>query len=298
MHIAIITWGHNSEREISLRSWQATFQAAQTLGYQASLYDFPVDTARFLEQYKTIDFVFIMIHGRGGEDGQIASFLEVLWLPYHCTSPEVLQLTMNKRLTKQVWRQHNIPVANDSLIDLTSHIPVYTWPCVIKALDQGSSVGVRICTDAQQFHTALTQAKPYRTIMIESYLTGREVTVAVIDDHDGIPLALPIVEIIPPEGASFDYTNKYNNLTQELCPANFDNKTTNIIQDIAIRAYQAVGCTKYGRIDMIITTDGPICLEINTIPGFTSASLFPKAAAAYGWSFEKLVDHLIKLGTT
>lgn len=281
---------------MSLRSGQATFEAVQSLGYQASLYDFPVDVTRFLEVYKSIDFVFLMIHGAGGEDGQIASFLEVLGLKYHCSFPEILHLTMNKWLTKQVWKQYWVPFAKDTLIDLSNHIPVYQGPCVVKALDQGSSVGVWICKDAQGFHTALQGAKAYGQVMIEEYLEGREITVAVLDTKNGWEaIALPIIEIIPPEWAGFDYENKYNDKTQEICPADFDANTTKIIQDIALRAYKAVGCTKYGRIDMIVTSDGPKCLEINTIPWFTGASLFPKAAKAYGLDFPALIQYLIDL---
>jgi D-alanine-D-alanine ligase len=170
---------------VSLRSGQSTIEALQSLGHQTSLFDFPRDIPGFLQNYKNLDFVFLIIHGAGGEDGQIASFLDVLGLKYHCTNPEVLHLTMNKWLTKQVRLQHGVPVAHDKLINLSTKIPIFEGPCVIKALDQGSSVGVWICKDAKSFHEALHEAKIYSTVMIEEFLEGQECTVAVIDALDG-----------------------------------------------------------------------------------------------------------------
>lgn len=296
MHIAIITWRTNSEREISLRSAQAVKNACDTLWHDVEIYDFPSQKNNFLTECHDIEFVFVMIHGAGWEDGQISHFLDTLGLPYQCTSAKVLGNTIDKRVTKQFRKQHNIPMAQDKLVDLTKETPHFEYPCVIKALDQGSSVGVVICKTAERFNEALLQLKIYGTVMIEEYLEGSECTVPVLDNINGWdPHVLPIVEIVPPVGQEFDYHNKYNDLTQEICPARYDTRLTREIQDIALRAYQAVWCTQYGRIDMIVTKDGPKCLEINTIPGFTSWSLFPKSAKVFGLEFHELIQYLIDL---
>ena len=299
MNIAIITWRTNNEREISLRSAQAVYEACNTLGHSTTVYDFPSQQENFIIDHHDIKFVFIMIHGVGGEDGQIAHFLDTLGLPYQCTSAKILWNTIDKRVTKQFWKQHQIPVAKDTLVDLTKETPHFDYPCVIKALDQGSSVGVVIAKDSISFDQGIEQLKSYGIVMIEEFLEGSECTVPVLDNIDWwVPHILPIIEILPPEGQEFDYENKYNDLTQEICPARYDEHLTRQIQDIALRAYQAVWCTQYGRIDMIITKDGPKCLEINTIPGFTSWSLFPKSAKVFGLEFPQLIQYLIDLKIT
>lgn len=297
MNLAIITWWSNSEREVSLRSWAQVDQALKILGHHTHFFDFPHDLPVFLEDYKHLDGAFIMVHGMGGEDGQIAHFLQTLWVPFQCTSPKTLNLTINKRLTKLVRKQCNIPIARDHIVrsDYLNSADI-TWPCVIKALTEGSSVGVWICRNQDQFDNAIQQAQVYNEVLIEEFLEGREVTVAIIDSLTSTqPIVFPVVEIIPPVGEEFDYENKYNGKSQEICPADFEDNQIQIIQDIALQAYQAVWCTQYARIDIIVTKDGPKCLEINTIPGFTDQSLFPKAAQAYGRPFPQLIQHLLDL---
>lgn len=296
MHIAIITWWINSEREISLRSAKAVYDACWELQHTATVYDFPHQTENFLKDHQDIDFVFIMIHGIWWEDGQIACFLDTLGLPYQCTNAKVLWNTIDKRITKQLWKQHQVPIAKDKLIDLKKENPNFDYPCVIKALNEGSSVGVVIAKDIISFTKWIEKLKIYGTVMIEEYLEGSECTVPILDNINGWdPHVLPIIEIIPPEGKEFDYENKYNNMTQEICPAHYDEQLIKNIQDIAVSAYQAVWCTQYGRIDIIITKDWPKCLEINTIPGFTNWSLFPKSAKVFGLEFPQLIQYLIDL---
>ncbi len=286
----------NSEREISLRSAQAVLIACDILWHTTTLYDFPTQKKEFLIDYQSIDFVFIIIHGAGWEDGQIAYFLDTLGLPYQCTSAKILGNTIDKRVTKQFRKQHNIPVAQDKLVNLTQESPVFEYPCVIKALNQGSSVGVVICKTSEKFAEGIEQLKTYGTVMIEEFLEGSECTVPVLDNLEWWkPHVLTVIEIVPPEGEEFGYENKYNGLTQEICPARYDEDLIQEIQDIALLAYQAVWCTQYGRIDMIVTKDGPKCLEINTIPWFTSWSLFPKSAKIFWFDFPQLIQYLIDL---
>lgn len=293
MHIALLTGWTGSEREVSLRSAKAVENALAELWYSYTIYDYPKDIDRFLSDYKSINFVFLMIHGNDGEDGKIAWLLDSLGIVYQCAPREVLGLTIDKYLTKLVRNNYNIPVARDKLVDLRHEIPVYEWPCVIKALHEWSSVGVWICKSEEKFNQSVADAKVYGMVLIEEFLEWVECTASILE-IEGVATALPLIEIIPPVGKEFDFENKYNNQTQEICPAKFDPQVTKHIQEIALQAYHAVHCTNYARVDIILTSDGPKCLEINTIPGFTDASLFPKAAKAHGIEFHELVEILIK----
>lgn len=292
MHIAVLTWWTGSEREVSLRSASAVEKALETLWYSYQVYDYPEDIDGLLSDYKKISFVFLMIHGSDGEDGKLAGLLDGLWLTYQCAPREVLGLTINKYLTKLIRKEKGIPVAKDRLVNLDSTIPNYEGPCVIKALCEGSSIGVWVCKNESSFLQSIKEAKPYGELLIEEFLEWSECTASLLN-IDGKLTALPLIEIIAPEGKEFDYENKYNNLTQEICPARFKPELTKQIQDIALKAYEAVACKKYARIDIIVTTEWPRCLEINTIPGFTDASLFPKAARAHGIEFTELIKILI-----
>lgn len=308
MHIAIITWWDNSEREISLISAQAVKTWLTALGYtMISWYDFPSESTTFVteHQHTPIDFVFLMIHGAGGEDGQIASFLDLLAIPYHCTSPAVLALTLNKRHTKLVRRAHGIPVADDFCFvptqttseHLIKQITSKFWfPCVRKELTQGSSQGVYVLKNEDEVVQCFKKYISYTgTILIEQFIQGDEITIPVLDSKEWAPVALPLIHIIPPADGWFDYENKYNGKTQELCPSGFSPDLCQQVEALAVRAYTAVGCTKYARLDAILTPQGPVFLEINTIPGFTSQSLFPKSAAVAGYTFPELLQHLIDI---
>lgn len=308
MHIAIITWGTNSERPISLLSAQAVKSWLETLWYtHLGRYDFPTDTSLFLQHTsnKSYDFVFLMIHGAWGEDGQIASFLDLLNIPYQCTTPEILSLTINKRHTKLLWRAHGLPVAEDICIvpihttklDLQEKIQSSIWfPCVRKELDQWSSKWIHIIKDTQDLDSVREIYHSYtRPILIEAFLEGEEITVPLIDQKNGTTIVLPMIHIIPPVEWGFDYENKYNGKTQEICPSSFSVEIVHQINSIALRAYQAVWCTKYARIDAILTKTWPVLLEINTIPWFTAQSLFPKSAAVANIPFPQLLQHLLDL---
>lgn len=133
-------------------------------------------------------------------------------------------------------------------------------------------------------------------MMVEQMIEGDEYTVAVLEDNNGKPRALPAVQIIPPEGQTFDYENKYNGLTQEICPAPINKTLHDQLKELAVYAHKAIGARGYSRIDMINGSQGPILLEVNTIPGFTKGSLFPKAAAAEKIDMPKLLDILIERG--
>jgi D-alanine-D-alanine ligase len=308
LNIAIITWWNNNEREISLKSAHAVKQWLESLWYDTVWrYDFPNDITNFIidNNANTIDFVFLMIHWSWWEDWQIAWFLDLLWIKYQCTHPAVLALTINKRHTKLVRRAHGIPVADDMLIfpilsheeEIIKEINDRFWfPCVLKELDQWSSNGVFILHQENDLQILLKQYKHYNNpLLIEEYIVWDEISLPIIG-WISWPQLLPLIHIIPPQEWGFNYTNKYNWKTQEICPQTIlDETRVSEAEMLALEAYNAVWCTKYARIDAILTHTWPIFLEINTIPGFTEQSLFPKSAQVSWYSFSQLLEHLLTL---
>ena len=308
LNIAIITWWNNNEREISLRSAHAVKQWLENLWYDTVWrYDFPNDTTRFTLDHtnQNIDFVFLMIHWSWWEDGQIASLLDLLWINYHCTTPDILALTINKWHTKLVRRAHDIPVADDTIIipnktmfdEIIKTIESQFWfPCVRKELDQWSSNGVSIIKSNEDCKRLYESYKNYdKPILIEQFIAWEEITIPLLDNKDWSTQILPLIHIIPPKEWGFDYENKYNGKTQEICPSNFELAIIEQCNTLALKAYKSVWCTKYARIDAILTHSWPIFLEINTIPGFTDASLFPKSAHVAWLPFPQLLTHLLSL---
>lgn len=242
------------------------------------------------------EFAFIMIHGQDGEDGKIPAFLERLRIPHQGTTAKNHTVCRDKILTKAIWREVNIPVAADLILDITSlsketfrakiHSTVH-FPCVVKNPTEGSTIGIFILSDESLLDIHWSQMQStLSTVLIESFVVGRELTVGILDMPDGATKILPIIEIIPPNGEDFDYKNKYNGKTTEICPADLSPEETNKIQDVSLQAYNVLKTKGYGRVDLILEPDGNIkFLEINTIPGFTDQSLFPLAAKTAGISF-------------
>ena len=307
--IGIITWWEDGERVVSLASATEVEKALRDASFEVVVFDMPRDWNRFesVLSAQALSFVFLMIHGTWGEDGELVSVLDMYHVPYQCAARDILQLTIDKRTTKQVWRQAWLPVANDMLIlplecaveQLSQRIvQEIGFPCVRKVLAQWSSNWVHIIEDKDWLEAVMTLYAHYtEQVLIESFLQGDEITVWLLEQPDGTVTALPITLIIPPREGGFDFANKYNGKTQEICPAPLSAPLTEQCQQLAVDSYTAVWCQKYARVDMIITWDGPVLLEINTIPGFTSQSLYPKAAQAAWIPFCKLLEHLMEVGS-
>ncbi|MEA3304764.1 MAG: D-alanine--D-alanine ligase [Patescibacteria group bacterium] len=305
-NIAIITGGKGSERDISIRSSESTRVALVGMGYQVSVYTFPEEQDQFFSEYSVYDFAFVMIHGEDGEDGRVPALLELLDIPFAGSPSQAHALCIDKARTKQIWRDRGLPVANEyigdignfDLFQIESVINnVGGYPVVIKSLTEGSSQGVYIIMDHDDLLAHYPSIKQHhQDMMIECYIEGREFTVAVLENTDGIIQALPVVEIIPPEGQQFDYENKYNGSTDEICPAKIDTILTQQLQDLALKAHKSTGCSGYSRTDIMLGSSGPVLLEINTIPGFTDQSLFPLAAKSNAISFSELLNIMIQTG--
>ena len=244
-----------------------------------------------------VDVVFIALHGPNGEDGTIQGFLELLGVFYTGSGVLASALGMDKISSRKLFTQAGLDVPVYILLSKKDFPNIifkkFKLPIFIKPSNQGSSVGVSKIAKKFDLKKALKLAFGYSDlVIIEEYLKGREITVPILGNDN--PTALPVVEIIS-KTDFFDYKAKYDEkLCDEIVPARVGKKLTNDAQKAAIFAYQTLGCRGFGRVDMIIKDKKIYVLEVNTIPGLTPVSLFPKSAAAAGISYPKLLDKIIE----
>ncbi len=271
----------------------------------------PLETGSALSRAASekVDVVFIAMHGPFGEDGAIQGLLEVLDVPYTGSNVEASAIAMNKVRTKEVYIHHRIPTPRFIVFDehewrkkseslLQQVERRLGFPCVTKPPRLGSSVGVKIVKDRNEFHDAVDLVLRYdNDVLVEEFISGREITSPVLGSKPGSkPKALPLVEIVPKSSTFFDYEAKYMpGGSEEISPARIDEKLTKKAQRLGVKAHRALGCGGLSRTDMILNDGKLYVIETNTIPGLTEASLFPKSARAMGMSLSQLFDHLIKV---
>ena len=292
--IAVLMGGPGSERDVSLATGRGVSKALRSLG--AEVVEVDVHDENFALP-KSVDLAFNTIHGTFGEDGQLQEILEQRGVPYTGDGVEASRTAFDKILSKEKFREHNVATPEWEVIEAGQR-PTITVPLVVKPPRQGSTVGVVIVKDAAGLDPALGEAGKYdRKLLIEKFVSGRELTIGILGDQ-----ALPILEIIP-KGGFYDFNNKYPFLNpqagggaEHVCPANIDPNTTTQIQEQALHAFRALGLVVYGRVDVLLTASGdPFVLEVNTIPGMTEASLLPDAAAAAGINYPDLCARIIAL---
>lgn len=283
-HVAVLTGGTSTEREVALKSAQNVCRALD-VNYDVEEFDLPSDLDQFLAQRDEFDVVVPVFHGRGGEDGVIQGFLESLGLPYIFSGVEAHAIGMDKALCKVLARHHGLKTADWKIVE-AGEISVWERPVVVKPVDEGSSVGVTLVRDAATYSSLFPATK---RLLVEDLIEGKEFTVAVVDDEDGA-VALPVIEIRS-KNPFFDYESKYDPaLCDELCPAPVDDELTERLKDVALTAHKMIGARHLSRTDMIVDQAGEIWfLEINTIPGLTINSLTPKAITAAGLRLEDLL---------
>ncbi|MCM1543020.1 MAG: D-alanine--D-alanine ligase [Blautia sp.] len=245
-----------------------------------------------LELCQSADAVFMALHGANGEDGKVQACLELLGVPYTGTDFVSAAMAMDKGITKDLFRTYDIPTpAGIRLKKGERESEKVPCPCMVKACCGGSSVGVCIARDEEEYLAAKEEAFRYdNEVVIEQYIEGREFSVGVMEGT-----ALPVIEIAPKVGF-YDYKNKYQaGSTVETCPARIPEEQTVRMQRIAERVFQALRLKSYARMDFRMSTAGEIyCLEANTLPGMTPISLFPQEAAAAGISFEDLCEKILE----
>ena len=297
--IAVLLGGTSAEREVSLNSGTAVLNALRKQGYDAHPIDpkeFPVATLK--EQ--GFDRVFNILHGRGGEDGTMQGLLEQIGIPYTGCGVMASALTMDKMRTKMLWKAFGLPVAEMEIVTvenratLNSEVVVRKLglPLMVKPSLEGSSVGLTKVKTMEELESAVDFALKFdRTVLIEEWLAGDEFTVPVLDGE-----VLPSIKIVP-EGEFYDYDAKYiSDNTQYFCPAGLSDEREQELRRLVKQAYDVVGCRGWSRIDVMADAEGKFRLvEVNTNPGMTSHSLFPKSAATVGYSFEQLVEKILEL---
>lgn len=294
MCVLVLQGGDSSEREVSIRSAQSIIRALKQRGCSVVTYD-PVSGLDGLsELVGKVEVVFPALHGQHGEDGMVQAELERLGLAYVGADAKVSELCFNKHLFREAVRYLGMTVPGGQVVDLHSVFssPLTTKPFVLKPVDGGSSIDMYICKNPDDCRVNFDEVfSRHDQMLMEELVEGSEITVPVLLDQ-----ALPVIEIIPPAGEDFDYENKYNGKTQENCPpTKVSEKLQQQAQAIALSIHQELGVRHLSRIDMIIGHDGAInVLELNTMPGMTEHSLFPKSANAVGISMSDLVHSLIQ----
>lgn len=300
--LALIAGGTSGEREVSLKGAGGVEKALDPGKYTVRRYDPATDLNKLAAEAADIDVAFVLLHGPGGEDGAMQGFLELLNIPYQGSGVLGSAIAMDKDLSKKLYKQAGLPVpewmmATTSDMENPGRIlAALSFPLVIKPATQGSSLGMSIARTEKELRRGIAIAFEHDAqVMVEEFISGREITGGVIGNDSLTPL--PLVEVIPGDQYDFfNYEAKYlPGATREVCPAEIDDSTTTLAQEYAIRAHQALHLRGYSRTDMIIREGSIYLLETNTIPGMTSTSLFPQAAAAAGYTFSSMLDRLIEL---
>jgi len=286
--VAVLLGGKSAEREVSLDSGRAVLEALIRSGVEAEAFD---PQERCVTELVNYDRAFIVLHGRGGEDGQIQGVLEWLNIPYTGTGVQGSAIGMDKIKTKQVWQGSELPTAPHRIVskdaDADEVIASLGLPFIIKPVHEGSSIGMSKVEKPEDFPEALAKATEHdAVVMAEKWINGREFTIVLLNGQ-----ALPVIRLEPPKDVAFyDYEAKYNrNDVQYGIPCGLSEAEEKTLQELALRAFQAVGCKGWGRIDAMQDEQGNFwLLEVNTVPGMTSHSLVPKAAKAVGYDFDQL----------
>jgi len=285
--IAVLMGGYSAEREISLMSGKAVYKALLKNNVECFSFDLTDDNLDKL-WIKEFDKAFIVLHGRGGEDGYIQSLLDKRKVPFTGSGVEASNLCMNKAHTKDVWLKHELPLSPSIVATQGKTIdPIdFPLPWAVKPTLEGSSIGITKVENKSELNMALELAWQYNDkALIEHWIEGDEYTVAILDNQ-----ALPSIKIIS-DHDFYDYDSKYfSNKTEYLCPSDLSEQQEKNIRTIAMKAFNLTGASDWGRVDFILDKNkNPYLLEINTVPGMTSHSLVPMAAKAAGMNFEQLV---------
>ncbi len=301
--VGVLYGGRSAEREVSLMSGSGVLKALQSKGVDAHGFD-PAERSLAELAAEKFDRVFIALHGRYGEDGSLQGALEQLGVPYTGSGVMASAIAMDKVMTKRILLSHGLPTPRFMVLDARSATPEdlrqagdeLGLPLMLKAPHEGSTIGISKVTGYSDMPEGFALCAKYDdAVLAEEFVSGRELTVAVLGAGRNAR-ALPIVEIRAPQG-NYDYQHKYfSDDTQYLCPAPLDAALTQRIQSLAVRAYNAVGCKGWARVDFMLRAadDEPFLLEINTSPGMTGHSLVPMSAKAAGVSYEDLCVEILK----
>lgn len=292
MKVLIISGGISSERRISFMSAKEVKNALEEVGYQVKIFDLKKGYQELKRIFKNFDVIFPVIHGEEGEGGKLQKFLSTLGKPFIGGDHQGYKKGWYKIPFKKFCQENKIPTAKWRIVKNKEEIIKFGFPCVLKSDNGGSSREVVILKSKKDLNKYLVRKLLMKQkLFVEHFIPGIEVTVAVLHKK-----ALPVVEIVPPEGSWFDYKNKYWGEVKEIpfapsVPINIQKKA----QKIAEFIHKEFNLGQFSRTDFIISKQDIYTLEVNTIPGLTSSSLFPKAALAVGLTFPQLLNKIIEL---
>lgn len=291
--VAVLLGGDSAERPISLKSGAAVLEALRAIGVDAEPMD-PSEEGIVRLAAGRFDRAFIVLHGRGGEDGTIQGALETLGLPYTGSGVLASALAMDKRRTKRLWQGEGLPTPPFAIATVASELEAAAeqvgFPMIVKPSREGSSIGMSRVDDIDGLETAWSEAARLdEQVLLERWVDGPEYTAAILDGR-----VLPMIRLETPN-TFYDYAAKYeSDSTQYHCPAGLDEAAEARFADLCRRAFEAVGASGWGRVDFMVDGDGkPWLLEVNTIPGMTDHSLVPMAAKAVGIDFQGLVGRIL-----
>ncbi|MGZ3604068.1 MAG: D-alanine--D-alanine ligase [Thermodesulfobacteriota bacterium] len=297
--VAVMMGGLSREREISLKTGKAILRALAEKGYTVIPIDVGDDVAEKLVKEK-IEFAFLALHGRFGEDGTIQGMLELMKIPYTGSGVLASALAIDKIMSKKFFLCEKIPTPRFEVLrrdeiekDQPQEISL-PLPVVVKPAREGSTIGISIVRKEEDLSSALREAGKYDLeILIEEFMRGKEITVGILGD-----IPLPIIEIVPKSGF-YDYRSKYTKgETEYILPARIAREKYLYAQEISLKAFQTLGCSGVARVDLMTDeNENPFVIDVNTMPGMTETSLLPKAANYAGISFEELVERIL-LGAT
>lgn len=295
--VAVLLGGRSAERDISLKSGRAVLEALRRQGVDAH----PVDPdERVIEHLRAggFDRVFLILHGRGGEDGQIQGALETLGLPYTGSGVLGSALGMDKYRCKLAWAGRGLPTPDYALLRCEADLlaaEALGFPLMIKPVHEGSSLGMARVEDADALAAAWGEASRYdELVLAERWIEGDEYTCAILG-HE----ALPLIRLETPH-LFYDFDAKYSaDSTRYLCPAGLDDAEEVRLQRLSLDAFETAGASGWGRVDLMVDTQGQAyLLEVNTTPGMTDHSLVPMAARAAGLDFDRLVWRILETSLT
>jgi D-alanine-D-alanine ligase len=297
--VGVLFGGRSAEREVSIMSGTGVAKALQSKGVDAHLFDTGERSLAELAAEK-FDRVFIALHGRYGEDGSLQGALELLGIPYTGSGVMASSVGMDKITTKIVWLAAGVPTPRYAVLNAGSDLDAVAadlgLPLIVKPPHEGSTIGITKVNAADELKAAYDIAAALDdSVLAEEFVTGREFTVAILGSG-AAARALPVVEIVAPEG-NYDYQNKYfTDDTRYFCPAALPEALSEEMRRIALQAYLALGCEGWGRVDVLLRErdQKPFLLEVNTSPGMTSHSLVPMAARAEGISYEDLCVEILR----
>ena len=292
--VAVLMGGKSAEREISLMSGNNVLAGLRRQGIDAHAFD-PAERPVFEIKSGGYACAFIVLHGRYGEDGTVQGALELMEIPYTGSGVMASALCMDKLRTKLVWLATGLPTPRHAVLTADSDWAAVAkqlgLPLIVKPAREGSSIGLTKVTSLEKIEAAYELAAQHDTLVIaEEFIAGRELTAAFLMDR-----ALPLIRIEAPQG-NYDYQHKYfSDDTQYHCPCGLPAAQERELQALVMRAVDALGCSGWGRADLMLREDGKaFLLEMNTVPGMTGHSLVPMAARAAGMEFDDLVVRILE----